>query len=121
MAHSIQPTNSNASIEQYHSAVRSGDSHSKKASTVLIYNTELREMIMALLDPLTLLNLISTCSAALATFHRYPLRYLYSSVWMLSLPRPRIAMIILKARRLRPSHDTLLEDPDEYWHEDGGP
>ena len=121
MAPSKQPTNPDISIVQYLSAVRSSVSHSKKASGVLISTTELREMIMELLDPLAFLNLISTCSAALATFLRFPRRHLHSSVEMLSLPRPRITMAILEARRLRPSYHTVLEDPHQYEDEYGGP
>lgn len=65
------------------------------------------------LDPLALLNLISTCRSAFATFHRYPRRFLHASIESLGLPLSGTAMAILEARRHKPSYKTWMRDPDQ--------
>ena len=85
-----------------------------KTSTNLLNITELREMIMDELDPLTMLNLVSTSRAALATFERYPLRYLNAAMEHVSL---YFAEAIIEATRRTPSDDILL-GPESVLFED---
>ena len=61
MAPSVHSATQSPSMEHYLSMVSTSASNMQANATALLYTTELRENIMEHLDPLTLLNLISTC------------------------------------------------------------
>lgn len=72
------------------------------ASARMMNITEIREMIMRHLDPLSMSNLISVHSGALATFQQYPVRFLNAS--LCHVPSG-FAITILDALEQQPSEE----------------